>query len=103
MINKKDILKPFAALTVSRVIFDKRLIYPVRDWLLCLFLFCLVVIGGVAQSAYTFVSYRNISVEGGNTEELQSRYNQTQVQKSLAIYRQRSAAFNELQQTIPAV
>ncbi len=100
MINKKNILTPLSALAQSNVSFDKRLIYPVRDWLLGLSFFCMLVLLGVAQSAHTFVTYRNITVEGGSSEEIGTHYNQELVQKTLTAYGERARALEELRDSI---
>lgn len=99
MLNKQNIIKSIGHLSNGRVVFDKRLTHPVRDWLLGLLLFTFVVAGGVIQSSHMFVSYRNITASNNADEVLKVRYNQKLVQNTLAIYRNRALVLGEFKNT----
>jgi hypothetical protein len=100
MNNKSDIQALFAGLIKPRHIsYEKRLVYPVRDWFIGLgFFFAIVLLGG-AYSAHQFVTYRTMNVTETSLTETTVTYNQMLVTRVLEDYYARSVIFNELRQT----
>jgi hypothetical protein len=94
MITKEHILQYLQkAFKTRRAVYEKRMTHPVRDWLIGLALFLLVVLLGGTQTAIMFVTYRNINTDGGTYEEALPRYNALLVENMLKKYEARKDAY----------
>lgn len=94
MLNKKGILIQVSNMFKAKpASFDKRIMHPVREWLIGLALFLAIVIMGGTQSALMFVMYKNVDTHReANTEPL-TRYNGLLVGNVLQEYRERKNAY----------
>jgi len=100
MITKEYILQHLQrAFKTRRAVYEKRMMHPVRDWLIGLTLFLLVVLIGGTQTAFMFVTYRNINTDGGTYEEALPRYNALLVENMLKKYEARKDAYGIHQET----
>jgi hypothetical protein len=73
----------------------KRINYPVRDWLVGLGIFAVIVLLGGVYSAHVFLTYRDVSaLQGAETQSpVKTTYNANTVTEALAVYRARKEAF----------
>lgn len=100
--NIKDLFQKRFGKRHSRS-YDKRLIHPVREWLLELAVFSLVIAVGSALSVRDFLRYQNITVEGGVFQGSVVPLNEQQISKALDIYAQKADAYLKLQETAPVL
>jgi hypothetical protein len=98
MISKKGILARLQSIVKSgQASFDKRMTHPVREWMIGLAFFSIIVAVGATHNALVFVNYRNINTEEGTYGQSVTHYNATLVQKVIGIYRERKTAYDALQ------
>lgn len=96
--NKQNLLslaKGFAK--NKRISYDKRIMHPVRDWLIGLSCFFTLVIAGGAYSAHQFITYRNLNIYEGSLNEQTVKYNEVLVERVLGEYAKREEAYQALQ------
>ena len=97
MINKQDILKMVHHVTKrSRGIPDKRLMHPVREWLIGLLGMVLVVVVGVIYSVHLFTTFSNVTEITHTESAISIRYNETLINEAREQFGVRSDKFNEL-------
>ena len=97
MINKQDILKMVHHVTKrSRGIPDKRLMHPVREWLIGLLGMVLVVVVGVIYSVHLFTTFSNVTEITHTESAISIRYNETLINEAREQFSVRSDKFNEL-------
>lgn len=102
--NSKLSLKTFTRFLKRRQgAYGKRGITPVRDWLIGLCIFSVIVIVGSIQSTNTFMQYQRISISEGVYEEKIVEYFKELGDKGLGIYTARQDAFTQLQGTVTSV
>lgn len=100
--NTKDILKSIQRLLPRRRLdYRRRVMHPVRDWLIGLLLFAIVVIAGGVYCAQTFVTYRNVNTEGGTIDETIIQYNRMMVEQALEAYTARKEAYDTAEISAP--
>lgn len=103
MIEKKDILKMVRHIMKrGRGIPDKRLMHPVREWLLGLLGAVAVVVCGVLYSTQLFTTYDKVTEIEQTDSTISIRYNQTVIDDARAQFSARSERFNELRGDRPA-
>ena len=78
--------------------FNKRGLYPVRDWLLGVFVFFSILIAGGVFSVYRFMQYVDISVDTQINDKKVTNYNKTAVDEVLKIYGAKKSEFIAIEQ-----
>jgi hypothetical protein len=103
MVNKALFKKVKTALSKEGS-FDKRSMYPVRDWFIGLSIFLLIVIAGGVQSALVFVEYRNIEVSTSGVDANDGvSYNGSLVHLALEAYREKALRYDLPNEPAPVI
>jgi hypothetical protein len=103
MVNKTIFKKVKTALSKEGS-FDKRSMYPVRDWFIGLLIFLLIVIAGGVQSALVFVDYRNIEISASGVDANDGvSYNGSLVHRALEAYRERALSYDLPKESAPVI
>lgn len=101
--NKKTLLTRLGGLVSHKeATFDKRMIHPLREWLIGVFFFLVIIIIGGAYSALLFVEYKNIAADENASQDPVVRYNQVLVEHMLTQYQARSEAYDAFTTNIGA-
>lgn len=99
--STKEILHTLLAhaFTVPENSFDKKGLKPVRDWLLGILLFVVLLSVGGVFSAYQFMHYLDTSVEKRNDTQRVQSYNKSAVEEVLRVYGLKKQGFLDLKQS----
>ncbi|MEL6804515.1 MAG: hypothetical protein AAFO91_12135 [Bacteroidota bacterium] len=101
MITKKDILAMVSHISRrSRRVPDRRLIHPMREWVIGLVLFTVVLIGGGYLSASQFSYFSSVDAQLEKSDVAVAAYDATGMEAVLLFFDERTLQFQQIRNGI---